>query len=349
MTHTRNFLFPFALTLGCSLLSACGGAPPEAYEALADSLQDDDARGCEGIDAQRHVFRVKIANGRRLNVVGYLYSRGGVGDKTLLVAVHGATYTHSYWDAPRINQHSYSFACYMARRNYTVLAIDNLGAGESTGEGMIEGDAIRLTDEWDALGQLLTQLRAPHHNPIGCGFDKTVLVGHSFGSLASIGTQAAGHPADALIVTGWSHMPPPGGLPVDNSVIFQLAATPYVRIDGALRTRLYFGPTADPAMIAYDANHLADHLPRGVFLDSFGAAFNPVLSHATQVTGKVLVQLGEHDALFSSDGNAERAAYPLAQVTAQTLPTVGHCFNLQPENRHGWSLMDTWLRQNHLR
>lgn len=346
MTRYRNFLVPVALALGCWQLSACGGPPPAAYDALADSLHDDDARGCEGIDAERHVFKVRIANGTNLKIVGYLYSRGSVRDKTLLVAVHGATYDHSYWDAPRVNQHSYSFACYMARRNYGVLAIDNLGAGESTGEGKIDGDAIRLADEWDAIGQLLTQLRAPRHNPIGCGFDKMVLVGHSFGSLAAIGAQAAGHPADALIVTGWSHMPPPGGVPVDSSVVLQLAATPYVRIAGALRTQLYFGPTADPDVIAYDAERLADQLPRGVFLDAFGAAFNPVLSRANKVTGKVLVQLAEHDALFSSDGNAERAAYPLAQVTAQTLPRIGHSFNLHPENRQGWSLMDTWLRQN---
>jgi len=136
---------------------------------------------------------------------------------------------------------------------------------------------------------------------------------------------------------------------VDSSIVGQLAATPYIRIDGPLRSELFFGPAADPDVITYDATHLADRLPRGVFLDGFGATYNPVLSQATQVTGKVLLQLGEHDVLFNADGNAERASYPLAQVTAQTLPTVGHCFNLHPENRQGWSQMDAWLRQNHLR
>lgn len=348
MTQARNLIFPLVLIMCAPLLPACGETQSETYDSQTDELRSDDARFCDGVDRDRHVFNVTIANNTPLNIVGYLYSKGGVRNKTLLVAVHGATYDHSYWDAPRINGRNYSFACYMARRGYGVLAIDNLGAGESTGEGAVSGDAIHLADEWSAINQLFAKLRS-NHSSIGCGFDKAVLVGHSFGSLASIGAQAAGHPADALIVTGWSHLPPPGGPPVDPSIVGQLASVPYVRIDGALRPLMFYGPSADQSMVTYDINNLADQLPRGVFLDGFAASYNPVLTRATEVTGKVLLHLAENDALFGSDGDAERASYPQAQVTAQLLPTVGHSMNLHPENSQGWAMMDDWLRRNHLK
>ena len=46
--------------------------------------------------------------------------------------VHGATYNHTYWDFPEVNSRAYSYARYMAapERKYTVLAIDQLAAGQ---------------------------------------------------------------------------------------------------------------------------------------------------------------------------------------------------------------------------
>lgn len=294
---------------------------------------------------ERYEFPVTLLNGTHAKIVGYLYYQGLYRGKTLLVGVHGATYNHKYWAAPSINDHVYSFACYMARQNYSILAIDLLGSGESTGQGQIDGDAISFDDSKAGITQVVNQLRN-RNNPIGNAFKKIVLVGHSMGSEAVIGVQAASHPADALVVTGWSHVPPPGGLNLDLSPFL---GTPYVTLPPPVRQALMYGPSADPDMISYDNANLADRLPRSELLTSFGLIFQAALTGANAVTGNVLVQLGENDLVYPSvNASAEVASYPHARVTMQTLPTTGHCFNLHPENRTSWEQMDNWLHRSSL-
>lgn len=317
-------------------------------QSLAQHGNDDCDEHHGGFKSSRYEFPVTLASGTSAKVVGYLYYHGSPENRTLLIADHGATYDHQYWNAATINGRPYSFACYMAKRKYAVLALDNLGTGESTGEGTIPGDAIALSDVEDALNQVTTQLRRSH-NPTGRRFEKVVLVGHSLGSLTAIGVQAAHHPADALVVTGWSHVVPPGGVALDPGTFAQLAATPYVRLPAPLRGPFFFGPTVDPDMLTYDANQLAAQLPRGVFLSGFSIIYQAALTGATQVTGRVLVQLGENDGLFPSSGaSAETASYPNAQLTIQTIAQIGHCFNLHPENVQSWQRIDAWLRSCHL-
>src|SRR5215208_7072399 len=92
--------------------------------AAADETPND-------IKVERVTFPVTLADGSPAEVVGYLYYKGSFHNRTLLLAVHGANYNHKYWDVPTINGHEYSFARYMAERKYAVLAVDQLGAGES--------------------------------------------------------------------------------------------------------------------------------------------------------------------------------------------------------------------------
>lgn len=70
----------------------------------------------------------------------------------LQVAVHGATHYHLYWDIPAFNGITYSHARYMARHGYTVLAIDQLGAGASA---QPDGDTVTLPETASALHQVL--------------------------------------------------------------------------------------------------------------------------------------------------------------------------------------------------
>src|ERR1044071_6806864 len=85
----------------------------------------------ESIKVERTTFAVTLSDGNTYNVAGWLYYKGSFRNRTLLVALHGANYNHKYWDVPAINGHEYSFARYMAERKYAVLAIDQLGTGES--------------------------------------------------------------------------------------------------------------------------------------------------------------------------------------------------------------------------
>lgn len=311
-----------------------------------DELHTDAAAQCQGaanwLKSERRELPITHSDGQTAKLVGDLYYQGSYHNKTLLLALHGGSYNHTYWNAPVINDHDYSFACYMARQHYAVLALDSLGAGESSGQGTLDGDFITISEVKQAVLQATNQLRH------GCGFSKLVFVGHSIGSETLLGLQASNHPADALVLTGWGHTPPPSGSPVDPSLFAALAQDPYAVVPASVRGLMFFGPTADPDMVIYDATHLADVLPRGVLLTGFGMIYQPALTGANQVTGKVLVQLGENDILFPAvTAASEPAAYPLAQLTVQTQPAAGHSFNLHRENGTGWALMARWLQENH--
>ena len=120
-------------------------------------------------------------------------------------------------------------------------------------------------------------------------------------------------------------------------------------VPGELRpVMFYYAPGADPEVIQYDRDNLADFLARGQLttgiLPSF--TFDQAAMRVGQVTGPVLLQLGEFDGLFpGSLADGEAAFFTSASgVTVQPLPGVGHDFNTHYRNHEGWRLMDEWLR-----
>ena len=293
------------------------------------------------LKVERIDFPVTLSNGRTYTVAGHLYYQGSYQNRTLLVALHGANYNHRYWDVPAINGHEYSFARYMAGQEYAVLAVDQLGTGSSSKPQ--DGDLLTLSETGSAIHQLIGRLRAG--GPTGYGFKRVVLVGHSLGSINALYAQGTYKDADAVITTGLGHVPHP--LPIPQAVIFEMAQLEYFPFPDDLRAELFYhAPGADPAVVAYDRDSLADFLPRGQLTTGIANAFNPAENRVGQVTGPVLVQLGEYDALFpASMAEGEAAFFTSASgVTVQSIPGVGHDVNTHFNNRASWELMDEWLR-----
>jgi len=295
------------------------------------------------IQIERYVFPVTLSDGSCHNLVGYLYFHGDPCEKLLQVAVHGATYNHRYWDAPTINGHSYSYASYMAAQRFAVLALDLLGTGESDKP---DGDSLTLAEAAHTVHQILQGLR--HGSVLGRSYRRIVLVGHSNGSLTSIYVQGVYQDADALVVTGWKHAP--HALPLPPEAATAMMKTPYVRIRGAVRSSLFYHlPAADPAVVCYDDECLADEIARGQFKDLL-----PVLmgdagrSCSVNVKVPVLLQLGDHDVIAPSAlAKEEPAYYPSApSVTVQLIANIGHCFNLHLNNQNSWKGIAGWLKSS---
>ena len=308
-----------------------------AAVASADETPND-------IKVERLTFPVTLADGSAAEIVGNLYYKGSFQNRTLLLAIHGANYNRKYWDVPVINGHEYSFARYMAERKYAVLAIDQLGAGESTKPA--DGDSVTLDQTASAIHQVITQLRSGS-NGVGQAFEKVVTVSHSLGSINAVYEQGTYHDADAVITTGMGHVP--HQLPVPQELLDFLSQFEYFAVPGELRpVMFYYAPGADPDVIQYDVNNLSDNLARGqlttALLTSF--VFDNAAMRVGQVTGPVLVQLGEFDGLFPASLAGGEAAYftGASGVTVQALPGVGHDFNTHFRNHEGWRLMDEWLR-----
>ena len=307
-----------------------------ALSAVSGRADDND-----GIRVDRVDFPVTLSDGNSYIIAGFLYYRGGYRNRTLQVLVHGATYNHRYWDLPAINGHSYSYARLMAENGYALLAIDQLGAGLSSKP---DGDFVTLTETASSLHQVLVQLRNGS-GPLGYAFNSIVLVGHSFGSINAILVQGTHHDADALVVTGLGHVPHP--LPISPELIAALAQFPYFGLPPQARSQLfYYAPAADPEVITYDNANLADLLTRGQLFTTFAAIFNPEADRVGMVTGPVLAQLGENDALWPAQFADGEAAFwtSASSITVQSLPEVGHDFNTHLANKEGWRLIDQWIR-----
>src|SRR5215212_5612861 len=295
------------------------------------------------IKVERVSFPVTLSYCNSYEVAGYLYYHGSFHNRTLLLALHGANYNHKYWDVPEINGHEYSFARYMAGRKYAVLAIDQLGTGES---GKPNGDMLTLDQTASAIHQVITQMRSGS-NAAGYAFERVVTVGHSLGSINAFYEQGTYNDADAVVTTGMGHVP--HVVPVPAEFIAALLQFEYIAVPGELRPALfYYVPGADPDVIQYDRDQLADLLPRAQLVTGILAAFqfDAAALRFGSVDGPVLVQLGEFDGLFPSSLADGEAAYfaGTSDVTVQSLAGVGHDCNTHFRNHEGWRLMDDWLR-----
>lgn len=321
------------LLVSALLLLSLGGI------AAADEIS-------ESLKVERLTFPVTLSNGSAAEVVGYLYYKGSFRDRTLLVAIHGATYNHKYWAVPTINGHEYSFADYMAGRKYAVLAIDELGTGESTRPE--DGDLLTLDQTASTIHQVITQLRAGEDG-LGYAFERVVMVGHSLGSINAIYEQATYHDADAVVSTGMGHVP--HELPIPPEVIAGMLQYEYSPLPAEVRSAaFYYAPGADPEVIAYDNNVLSDLLARGQLATAILGIFDPAATRVGATTGRVLVQLGEFDVLFPAALADGEAAYfaSASSVTVQSLAGVGHDFNTHFRNHEGWRLIDEWLQSQGL-
>lgn len=307
--------------------------PAEMSFTGADMLQD--------LNVTRHVFPIKLSDGRIYNLVGHLYSAQSRSGRTLQVAIHGASYNHSYWAVPAINGRDYSYVEFMARKGYPVLALDLLGTGESD---QPDGDFLNLSETSASVHQVLSALRGAG-SPIDRRFERIVLVGHSNGTLTSTRTQGVYGSADGIVATGWVHMP--HRIPIPESTLGALMANPYIRTNEALRRQLFYHePQADAAVVRYDIDSLADQIARGQLTDLFRASVEePAQSRSRDVKVPILIQLGDYDVLAPSAMAAAEAQFfsRAAAVAVQTLSDTGHCFNTHLTNRQSWDGIAAWL------
>lgn len=310
-----------------------------AFAALA-LVELRPASATSQLDVKKVTFPVVLSDGNTYSIAGRLYYHRSYRNKTLQVAIHGLSYNHRYWDAPTVGGYPYSYARFMALMNYAVLAIDQLGSGESSRPA---GDLVTLSEAGSGVHQVLTSLRGKK-NPLAHAFDDIVLVGHSFGSITATYVQGAYGDADALVTTGMGHVPVPS--PFDPAAFAALLQQPYFTLPPEARAALFYNPLlSDPDVIARDNASLIDQIPRG-----FGIAFaafqaDRSLDLVDQVTSPVLVQLGEVDPIApGSTAALEDDAWTSASsVTVQVLPAMGHDFNLHYHNVLSWLSIHGWL------
>ncbi|MFF5258483.1 alpha/beta hydrolase [Actinomadura viridis] len=261
--------------------------------------------------------------------------------RTVQVLLPGLTYDRRYWTLPG----EYNYAEHMCRAGYAVVAMDRIGTGASSRPPYGE---VATDNHAHVLHQVVQALRDGAVG--GVAFDRVVTVGHSYGSGIAIVEAARHQDVDGLIVSGMLHTTTK--LYAEVRAFFHHAsedpilgpAAPeggwpeyYMTQRPGLRARmLEHAPGIEPEM-----SELNERIKATATLgegESLPVTYE--VEHSLAIKVPVLVVVGEHDALFSSEHVAfaaesgpvhdfEKEFYaPEARLEAHVLPGAGHSLNI---------------------
>ncbi|ADP83675.1 alpha/beta hydrolase [Pseudofrankia inefficax] len=239
-------------------------------------------------------------------------------DTPLVIALHGGTYTSTYFDVP-----GYSLLDRAAAVGVPVIAIDRPGY---RGSSAIEpGESIILANA-DVLDHLVGELWDRYGNGT-CG---VVLIGHSIGG-AVVTALAARRPSWPLlgIAVSGCLLQVPGE---SRAAWDALPDIPLVELPSPMKDVVMFGPDWTYPELMPAASHIADApVPRAELLDITGGWIERVSSVAGQVNVPVHARQGEFDKLWITDEQQVAgfaAAFGAAPtVNARLVPSSGHCID----------------------
>ncbi|HEX3829637.1 MAG TPA: alpha/beta hydrolase [Sporichthyaceae bacterium] len=307
---------------------------------------------------------------RTWTIHGELCLPSGATASTVLLALHGITYKHDYWD-PGYQPERYSFARAMAAAGYATYAPDRLGYGDSSHPASA---LVSLDSDVAVTHSLIGSLRTGGVG--GTGFRRVVLVGNSYGSAISWRESELHNDADAVVATGYASV-------LQNDAILQLlgalrpaAADPAFAgrgLDpGYLTPRpgqretgfIYYPDNADPAMVAYDEARMRDTVTVGegsIFLHlgayPLGPFDIPNVPQTENINIPSFLLNGSHDTLTcgpqlthcTSDRvlqNAENRYFSAsACFRAGVVPASGHVLNLHRNAAVAFAKIRAWLDQ----
>lgn len=288
------------------------------------------------------------------NVFGVLCSRGSIHHKTIQVALHGATYSHLYWDFP-YQPELYSYVRYATAAGYAVLSIDRIGIGQSDRP---PADAVTIESNAYVVHQVVQALRGgdlvvPSFGRIRA--ERVALVGHSLGSVISIQEAATYGDVDGVVLTGVSHTITPAlgdiltslyPASLDPRFAGQNLPDGYLTSLPGHRTVFYHAPSFDPQVVEVD-----DQTKETVTTAELNTAV-PALALSNGIHVPVLVVVGDFDEAFcaaptcSASGSlaTEPGFYPAdACAEAVAIPGAGHDLNLHFQAPLAYATVLEWM------
>lgn len=317
----------------------------------------------------------------KIPVHGRLCLPPGKPPETVLLALHGWTYTNQYWDVG-YQPDKYSFVRNMNRAGYAVFAMDRLGYGRSAHP---PSASVSLDVQAEVAHQVINQLR---NGELGKqSFPHVAMVTHSFGTAVGRLESSKYNDADALISTGWgssAQLPPAlrfisdiarQPAPLDPKTRGESGGDPgYLTspLGGRRVNYLYDLTNTDPQIIKYDENILRDTTPTGE-LATFYHRFNrlsiglpPLVDHEitlplSDATKKIRIPVfllnGRSDLFFcgpdlgrcmsSQALQKEQAPHfsPEACSRAAVTPNSGHDLNLERNAEASYETLRRWANQ----
>ncbi|HEV8577864.1 MAG TPA: alpha/beta fold hydrolase [Thermoanaerobaculia bacterium] len=309
-----------------------------------------------GLRCEELTFAVNLSpsDATVYNVFGVLCSRGSIENKTVQITLHGATYSHVYWDFP-FQPETYSYMRRATAAGYAVLNLDRIGIGQSDHP---PAAVVTIDANAHVVHQIVQQLRGgnlvvPAFGRVAA--DRVVLVGHSLGSVISIDEAATYGDVDGVVLTGVSHTVTdalgqiltslyPANL--DPRFADRNIPDGYLTSLPGLRGIFYYLPSADPLVIAID-----DQTKETVTTAELDTAV-PALFQSPAVHVPTFVIVGDFDAAFcappscSASGSlaAEASFFPAdACVETASIANAGHDLNLQFQAQEAYDAILSWM------
>ncbi|QLY28963.1 alpha/beta hydrolase [Nocardia huaxiensis] len=285
---------------------------------------------------------------KSFQVWGELCARAAdlVDGQTVQLLLHGAYYSHSYWN-PDYDNGSYSYARSMAAKGIPTFAIDRIGQGQSSRPPSVD---LSVQDDALVVHQIVRALKS---GSIGeTAFGPVIGVGHSVGSIVAWQEAVTYRDLAGVIITGMLHVVPLHTGVLTAGTNFRPAFLDpqfrdanldagYLTTAGGSRAQLFYNPgDAGSGIVAWDEAH-KDATPMAEFAGAFTYATTD-LTRAIEVP--VLIIQGQNDFLLCGTGAADcssaaavhalEAAYysPQAGLQAVVVPGSGHNVALS-ENR----------------
>jgi len=264
---------------------------------------------------------------------------------TIVVAVPGGTYTRAYWDLDVPGRAGYSFAEHLTARGFVVVALDNLGTGESSRPAHADDITFDVAAAANAavVTQVADRIRAGELAPVVPPRHdlRVVGVGHSLGGQLTAVQQATHRSYERVALLGSSFL----GDDAKAAEARLAAMAPdtwddgYLDVPRSLLRPLFHAPDVPADVLAADDAH-ATVLPRRLGVTALAPA-----RHQEQLAAiDVPVLLAFADVDTSSDPAAEVACYPSSpNVTLIRLAGSAHCHNQSSARLKLWDCLARWL------
>lgn len=259
------------------------------------------------------------------------------GAHTIQVLVPGGLYNRSYWDIT-VDPAVRSFRLAMNNAGYATLAVDRLGAGDSSTPPSALLTAIAQAN---AVHQVIGTLRPQ--------FSKVMLGGHSLGSAIAVIEAGTYHDVDGVLVTAMGHHLNALGVAaiattftpamLDPAFVNRVLDPGYLTTLAGTRYALHQPGPNIPAVVAFDETHKDVAAPTEL-VDA--ALIGVVTTYSRLIDVPVLTAIASGDPTFcgllatdcgssASYLNAEAPYYaPAAHLESYVLPGYGHALNYAP-------------------
>ena len=241
-----------------------------------------------------------------------------VAPSPLIVAIHGGTYSSTYFDVP-----GYSLLDRAEVNGLTAIAIDRPGYGDTV---PLEEARMNIAGQGAYLAEALEEV----WSRFGDGHAGLFLIGHSIGAaiVATIASAPRDLPLIGIALSGIGVRTPAEHAPQWSA----LPETAHVEMPRPVKDHLMFGDAATFAPDMPAASHEADApCPRPELIDIVGDWQRRASAVLSAIKVPVHYRQGEHDRLWIVD--ADEVARFKAMLTASPLvdgallPRTGHCID----------------------